>query len=147
VSRVYRRYKTRIGTERGERVVLQATVVRDGKPPLVATWGRTDLVRRIDAVLDDTPAAVWNTSRSELVERLLAETCELCGSRDDVEVHHIRALKDLQPPGRNAKPRWVQLMAARQRKTLVVCRACHTKIHAGKSPRSTKTTTDDRRAG
>ena len=33
------------------------------------------------------------------------------------------------------KPRWVKAMIARQRKTLVVCRACHRAIHAGKPTR------------
>ncbi|WP_399477703.1 hypothetical protein [Streptomyces sp. TRM68367] len=31
--------------------------------------------------------------------------------------------------GRAAKPAWVQMMAARRRKTLVVCRVCHEDIH------------------
>jgi hypothetical protein len=134
VRRVYRRYRTTLPTERGPKVALQVTVAREGKPPLVATWGRTDFVRRIDTALDDAPATVWNT-RTELVERLLADTCELCGSREDVQVHHVRALKDLTRPGRREKSRWVQLMAARRRKTLVVCRSCHAAIHAGR-PRS-----------
>ena len=57
---------------------------------------------------------------------------KFCGSHKDVEVHHIRALKDLKKRNGKEPPRHVQIMAAHQRKTLVVCKDCHTKIHQGK---------------
>ena len=146
VPAVYRRYGTTIQTAEGPRKALRVAVARDGKPPLVATWGGISLARRTNAVLNDAPPRVWN-DRTELVERLLADTCELCGSREDVQVHHIRALKDLSRPGRTDKPRWAREMAARRRKTLVVCRDCHHAIHAGKPPPATNRPTGDRRAG
>ena len=146
VARVYRRDKTTIATERGARAALQVTRAREGKPPLVATWGRTDLVRRTGAVLDDAPTQVWNR-RTELVERLLADTCELCGSREAVQVHHVRALKDLRQSGRGEQPAWARVMAARQRMTLVVCRACHHRIHAGHPIRGPDHRAGYRRAG
>jgi hypothetical protein len=74
---------------------------------------------------------IWS-GRSEVVERLLAETCELCGATDDIEVHHIRKLQDLDRAGQPPTPRWVKLMATRQRKTLVVCQACHHHIQYGR---------------
>ena len=55
----------------------------------------------------------------------------MCGSTVDVQVHHIRALGDLNVKGRGAKSPWAQLMAARKRKTLVVCRTCHLNTHDG----------------
>ncbi|HEY6408065.1 MAG TPA: hypothetical protein VIY29_11415, partial [Ktedonobacteraceae bacterium] len=69
--------------------------------------------------------------RNELIKRLLADTCELCGSKEQVEVHHIRKLADLNAKGRKEKPRWIQIMAARRRKTLITCRRCHENIHYG----------------
>ncbi len=81
--------------------------------------------------LYDNPSRIWNSHRSELVQRLLADACELCGSTEQVEVHHVRALKDLNPKGRKHPPEWVTRMASRRRKTLVVCRACHEDVHAG----------------
>ncbi|MFI9507191.1 hypothetical protein [Nocardia sp. NPDC052566] len=66
------------------------------------------------------------------MQRLLAEVCERCGSTRKVEVHHVRALKDLNRKGRKPQPDWVKRMASRRRKTLVVCRACHEDIHAGR---------------
>ena len=133
ISKVYDRYETPIETPDGPRKVLQVTVEREGgKKPLIARWGGITLARRNKAILDDSIAPVW-AGRSELEKRLLADTCELCGSREHVEVHHIRALKDLQRKGQDERPRWVQIMAARRRKTLVACRKCHQDIHAGRA--------------
>jgi group II intron reverse transcriptase/maturase len=132
VPKVYRRYQSTIQTERGPYKVLRVEVKRKGKKPLVAQWGGVSLARRKRAVLNDRPKSAWNTNRTELLERLLADQCELCGSQEGVQVHHVRSLKDLKRKGRAEKPEWVKQMASRQRKTLVVCQECHTHIHAGR---------------
>lgn len=110
---------------------LQVTIPREGKQPLIAKWGGISLKRKHQAILHDQPHPFW-PSRSELEKRLLADTCELCGSQDRVEVHHIHAMKDLTEKGRREKPLWVKVMSARRRKTLVVCWTCHRNIHAGR---------------
>jgi hypothetical protein len=48
----------------------------------------------------------------------------------------VRALKDLQRHGRAERPEWVKRMAARRRKTLVVCRRCHVDITHGRPRRA-----------
>ena len=127
-----RRYRTRLETAYGPRQGLQVVVERtEGKRPLVATWGGISLQHRKRAILNDQPPEVKG-NRSELLTRLLAERCELCGSQEQIEVHHIRHLRDLGRHGRGPKPRWVQVMAARRRKTLVLCRPCHRSVHAGR---------------
>jgi group II intron reverse transcriptase/maturase len=131
VREVYRRYRTTIQTERGPRVALQVTDSRDRMKPLVATWGKTNLVRDTNAVLNDDPERI-SYKQTELVERLRANVCELCGSTDNVQVHHVKALRNLKRPGRRERPEWERVMIMRQRKTLVVCHVCHTKIHAGR---------------
>jgi hypothetical protein len=65
------------------------------------------------------------------VKRLEADRCELCGSGDRIQVHHIRKLSDLTRNGRRAKEPWEAVMIARKRKTLVVCLPCHEKIDHG----------------
>jgi hypothetical protein len=130
VRQVYKRFHTTIQTESGSYKVLRVEIAREGKKPLVAQWGGISLAWRKDAVLDDNPKRIRNT-RTELLERLLADACELCGSKENVESHHIRALKDLHRKGRAEKPEWVKEMAARHRKTLIVCRQCHNQIHGG----------------
>ena len=74
-------------------------------------------------------------SSNDLVKRLLADTCEICGSQENCEVHHVRKLSDLKRrwQGKPEKPAWVRRMIAMQRKTLVVCLNCHVKIHSGKA--------------
>src|SRR3954470_1618143 len=117
VPAVYARFATIIQTAQGPRKGLEVKVEREGKHPLVARWGGISLARQKFAVLDDRLQPVW-VGRSELLTRLLADTCELCGSRERIEVHHVRHLKDLQRRrrGQNPPPRWIQTMAERLRK-------------------------------
>jgi Reverse transcriptase (RNA-dependent DNA polymerase)/Type II intron maturase len=138
-GQVYRRYRAVLATEHGPRRGLQVTVHRDGKKPLVAQWGGISLARdTTPAPLNDDPPRIWS-ARSELIQRLLASRCEMCDTTGQAEVHHIRALKDLTPKGKRAQPAWAKRMAARRRKTLVVCRACHEVIHAGRPGGRTRT--------
>ena len=130
--KIFRRYKSTVQTAHGERACVEVVVQRgEGKRPLVARFGGIPLKRKRQAVLVDQKPT-WNrTEHNELIQRLLANTCELCESTEDIEVHHVRALRDLNVKGRREKPKWVQLMAARKRKTLVVCRTCHLNAHDG----------------
>ncbi len=129
VNKIYRKYKTVIVTPHGSLKVLQVTVNRGSeKKPLIARFGGIRLRHKKKATLNDKPPEVFS-GRSEVVQRLLAEECELCGSEKDCEVHHIRKLADLSKVGQKEKPNWVKRMAARHRKTLVVCRKCHEVIH------------------
>jgi len=90
------------------------------------------------ATLNDQPERIWNT-RSALEERLLADTCAYCGARARCQVHHVHALKDLHVKGRRPGPGWRELMAARQRKTMVVCKTCHQDITYGHPTRRCET--------
>ncbi len=130
VKKVHKKYGATWMVEGKTYKGLQVTVPREGKNPLIAKWGGIPLKRKRHAILNDQPFSFW-PSRSELEKRLLADICELCGSQDRVEVHHIRALKDLEQKGRREKPLWAMVMSARKRKTLVVCWSCHRSIHAG----------------
>ena len=130
-ARVFKRYKTTIQTDKGPRKVLMVEQARPGQDPLVAYWGGISLARDTRATLVDKVPPILN-GRTELVERMLADICELCGSTVKVQVHHVRALKDLRRKGRAKPPAWMEVMAARRRKTLVVCAPCHVDIHAGR---------------
>ena len=128
-----RKYKSVVETEHGPRVCLKVVRQQDnGKPPRVAYFGGIPLKRQRQAVLTDRQPQRYRSERNELIKRLEADECEMCGATVDVEVHHIRALRDLNVKGQREKPRWVQIMAARKRKTLVVCRSCHMDIHHGR---------------
>ena len=70
-----------------------------------------------------------------------AETCELCGATDKIEVHNIRKLSDLDRGGRSKQPRWTKIIAARHRMTLIVCQACHHAIQYGRYEMSQRSRT------
>lgn len=134
VRKVYKKYQTEMEVEGKRCKVFQVTVSRGEKKPLVATWGGVTLTWDIGATIQERIQWKWS-SRSELEKRLLAQVCEICQATHltaQIEVHHIRALKDLKRYDGREKPLWVKIMAARRRKTLVLCRTCHDELHAGR---------------
>lgn len=73
---------------------------------------------------DTIPQTISITGgRNSLIERLKLQVCELCGATENLEMHHVRKLKDLK-----GKSDWEKRMIARRRKTLAVCSKCHSKI-------------------
>jgi group II intron reverse transcriptase/maturase len=129
VTWVYRKYLRT--SEEGVKTIV-VTVPRERKKPLVAKFGSKRInFKKFGEVRDEIPKLI--PSRNELVKRLVAEKCELCGSTENVEVHHIRKLKTLvkKYAGRPNPPRWVVRMSELRRKTLVVCAQCHKAIHSG----------------
>jgi hypothetical protein len=140
VKKVYKKYKTDLDIEGKKYKGLQVTVPREGKKPLVATWGGIPLTWDDSAPIEDQ-IEQYHWKRSKLEQRLLAQVCEQCGATRmtaKIEVHHIRALKDLEQYDGRKKPLWVQIMAARRRKTLVLCHTCHGDIQQGRPPRRNK---------
>ena len=141
VPKVYDKYRAELNVNGMTYKGLQVVIPREGKNPLTATWGGIPLTWDVKATLEDQPQQrVWG-KRSELEKRLLAQVCEQCGITaliDKIEVHHIRALKDLEKYTGRDKPQWVQVMAARKRKTLVLCRTCHMDIQYGHPVRRQK---------
>ena len=81
--------------------------------------------RYLDDRLPNTIAITGG--RNGLIKRLQARVCENCGATDNLEMHHVRKLKDLK-----GKSDWEIKMISRKRKTLAVCSVCHHKIHSGK---------------
>jgi group II intron reverse transcriptase/maturase len=131
VRKIARKHIGTMETPYGPRKCIRVTVPREGKDPIVAYFGGIALKRRKEVKLQDQRIDRKPPRRVQLIERLLAEECEICGSTDDVEVHHIRKLADVTPKGRRTRPLWMRIMSARRRKTLVVCRRCHERIHQG----------------
>ena len=79
VRRVYAKYKADLLVDGTLYKGLHVPVPREGKKPLVATWGGIPLKWQSNASIEDHPhQQVW-TGRSELEKRLTAQTCEQCG--------------------------------------------------------------------
>lgn len=137
VARIYRKYRGKrvvdgytcktlqveVSTKKGTRCIywgaIPLRVVKPGTEPIDDNKGRRNFAL---------------SSRTDLVQRLQAGKCELCGSEGECDVHHIRKLSDLKERwrGRKEKPEWAKRMIALQRKTLVVCTKCHVGIHEGR---------------
>jgi group II intron reverse transcriptase/maturase len=132
VTKMAKRYRDTVDTEFGPRKVLKVVVRREEKKPLVAVFGGIPLRTSKVAKISDRVIRLGFSS-CELIQRLLADRCEMCGCTENIEVHHIRKLADLKKPGRKEKPLWIQKMAAIRRKTLVVCKVCHEAIHHSKT--------------
>jgi group II intron reverse transcriptase/maturase len=130
VKKMAARHRAKIATPHGPHTCYEARIERDGKQPLVARFGGIPLVRDKNAVLTDRIPGPVPYPRKELVTRLLARRCELCGEPGKVLVHQVRNLASLGKPG-PGQPRWAAVMARKRRKTLVVCRPCHDLIHHG----------------
>ena len=124
------KHKAKIQTPYGLRRCFEARIERgDGRTALCARFGGIPLRQQKLAVLTDRQPSGHAFTHKELVRRLLTGRCEICGEADRTQVHHVRKLADLTRPGQ-PQPPWAQLMAKRRRKTLVVCHACHSRIHA-----------------
>lgn len=84
--------------------------------------------KRFDDVIP-TIITIIAKGRTTIDSRLKAYRCELCGYEGKdrkYEVHHVNKVKNLKE-----KEPWEVVMIAKRRKTLVVCRDCHQKIHHG----------------
>ncbi|MCD6554078.1 MAG: hypothetical protein J7M16_08730 [Anaerolineae bacterium] len=136
VPKIYRKYSGRLTIDGRTYKTIQVKVsTKKGEKYIY--WGAVPLkVVKMDRLepINDERTTLW-TYRTDLVQRLMADKCEICGAEGDCEVHHIRKLSDLKKRwrGRKKKPEWVVQMIARQRKTLVLCKKCHREIHAGNS--------------
>jgi group II intron reverse transcriptase/maturase len=141
VSKMARKFAGKAITKTGIVKCSTITVEREGKAPLYAQFGGLSLTPEPAVIIEDQSLNRdrIHDARNELITRLLADECELCGSKEQVEGHHIRKLADLQVDGRKNVPRWKQIMASRRRKTLFVCRYCREAIHAGRPTRTPET--------
>ncbi len=137
VTRVYRKYH---GTRTVDGFCYKTLQVEVPTPTgnRCVYWGAVPLrVVKLGAEpIDDNRQHYQGMAgnRTDLLQRMLANECELCGAQTECDVHHIRKLSDLKQRwrGRRDKPNWVKRMIALQRKTLVVCPSCHVAIHTGR---------------
>lgn len=131
----YKRYVVRPVT--GERTHIQVVVERPEKRPLIAKCGDQPLRYRptITYAQDALPPFALVGRQRELTKRLLAEQCECCSVIGvPLEGHHVNKLLHLRQRwrGRKQKPKWVEWMLARRRKTIFVCQSCHKDITYGR---------------
>jgi group II intron reverse transcriptase/maturase len=127
-AKTLKRLKATTQSPHGPRTCLKLTIERAGQRPLVAIFGGLSLRRKQTAIKDQV-LMPYIRRRSEIVERLLNNTCEVCGSKEHIQMHHVRHLADLNKKGRREKPLWMKIMIARKRKSIPLCKRCHDDVH------------------
>ena len=133
----WKRLKSTSQTPNGPRVCLKLIIPREGKKPLTATFGGLSLKRLRNPVIADQVLTPYPRMRSEIVEKLLYDTCDVCESKENVQMHHVRHLKDLNKKGKREMPLWMKLMITRKRKSIPLCKKCHDDVHHNR-PRTKK---------
>ncbi|WP_349967327.1 hypothetical protein [Wolbachia endosymbiont of Armadillidium arcangelii] len=76
------------------------------KIPLITHFGTVSLKWNKWVGVNDNVIPTWN-KRSEVIQRLLAQTCELCKSQEQIEV---RKLTDLRSKNNTKLPEWKKRM-------------------------------------
>ena len=127
-AKTLKRLKSTTQSPHGPRTCLKLTIERAGQRPLVAIFGGLSL-RRKQTAMKDQVLMPYIRRRFEIVERLLNNTCEVCGSKEHIQMHHVRHLADLNKKGRREKPLWMKIMIARKRKSIPLCKRCHDDVH------------------
>jgi hypothetical protein len=124
----YRRTMSAIFRRHGRNLRFE-WVIREGRRKAVAFAENTDWTRKPDAFVTyppDPDLLGWQTylrTRSKL-----GFPCLICGAADNVEMHHVRHIRQMGA----RKPKGFQaVMRALNRKQIPVCNACHRKIHQG----------------
>ncbi|WP_325063644.1 HNH endonuclease [Streptomyces marianii] len=113
------------GPYRAEEEETAGGTVRWNSPPTAG--------QRAAELADREPVRV-DYPQKELIARLLTDTCEICGSKGNVQVHHVRALADLAHAGWQPSD-WARVMLHRCRETVVACDTCHDRIHSERPAR------------
>ena len=133
-TKIYKKYNSTIMTDEGKRKVLLVKIDREPpKKPLITYFGAISLKwnKWSDKIsINDKPITL-GFQRNAIIDRLLAQKCELCDATEKIEVHHIKKLSNLNRNDGKEMPHWKKMMITRKRKTLVVCKPCHVNIHRG----------------
>ena len=116
-------------------------VKKNGKEKFIPIVQREEIqfvkeIFQVDPQVNILPKEGIYYGRTSIIQRLNAETCEICGDNEGpFEVHHVRKLSDLKKKKHLQK--WEKFLIARNRKTVVLCghkskNNCHLKLHNGK---------------
>ncbi len=104
------KYQDNKGNEK-VRMLWKGSLAKDPRP----LGAEADTIHKPKSIL----------KRPKLADRLNSNRCEWCGKHTKkLEVHQVRTLKEL-----DEKEDWARFMKKINRKTLVVCKDCHSKIH------------------
>lgn len=129
ISAIYDKY--RIGktwgisykTKSGQQTMKIVKLSKLKRQEVFGAGSKTNSTEDVDVIRH----SIHGYERNSLEARFSARRCELCGIEGEgitFEIHHVKKVKDLK-----GKKAWERAMIAKKRKTLVVCRECHKRIH------------------
>ena len=87
------------------------------------TTGPTD-IDNIDSILNKK----WS---KKLTQSNPLGACVLCGSTNQVEMHHLRKINNIRQKVRTGNITYAQWKGAVLRKQIPLCKPCHIKYHRG----------------
>ena len=136
VTKVYKKYSnTKLVDGYNYKVLSEVIYSKDNTKMYQAYFGALPLKKKpfTDNKINDSIIDIIN-NRSTLAQRLLNNKCELCGSEENIQMHHINKLKNIK----KSKANWAKKMIAMNRKTIALCENCHNLIHNGKYDKDRK---------
>ena len=68
---------------------------------------------------------LWGSLASKLTETKFGKTCTICGSTFDLEMHHVRSVKDIRATFRTGDTSYEKWTAAMKRKQVPLCKYHH----------------------
>ena len=95
--KMWKQYKAYTDNGLGQQVrCIEKVISRksEGKEPIKSSLWWHPIEKDKLAAIRDVNLKRYTDLRSELLQRLLADTCEVCKKMGRIEVHHIRALKE-----------------------------------------------------
>lgn len=131
VRKVLRKYGREVPRADGRGTHIVLCIERDGE---AVAWYPYEGFRKRAFAPKPRSEGVQEFGK-ELKKRILNDRCEVCSGQGNVEVHHVRNLKqtvERYEMSKKGVPDWVALMRDMGRKTLVLCDGCHRKLHSGK---------------
>ena len=103
--------------------------VQDGGEHYTSFYLNRDWEHRRKAFrTDDTRADLVRMAIRMRTRSKLGQPCCICGSNEQVEMHHVRHIRKM---GQRKASGFKATMQALNRKQLPVCKSCHQKIHRG----------------
>lgn len=90
----------------------------------IRRWNASPSVKNAHTLPYDPLSAVLYSAKET---NILNNPCLICGTTEDIEMHHLRHLKNTKD-----KSTLIRIMSRIRRKTVPLCIPCHNKVHAGK---------------
>jgi len=113
------------------KVNFKGKLITFDKPQSLRAEYLNERYYKVKSIYANTPFEIrdpFTTYNHDLrVTNILDAPCLICKSTYNVEMHHLRHLKDTKDKGT-----LIKIMSKIRRKVVPLCQTCHNKVHAGK---------------